>query len=230
MDRRYAVFFLIATILVGLGKNLLYLLRIRRRLDFTFDYRDKFIGLCNSIFDDRSFQQDVYHQLTIDVKAMQKELGHDGILAQYTDNLKGFSVQNYELLINFLPELRMAQNHIDNSILRGRYNQAISTCDDMFLRHIGSLNETEKDIKKHLFNPITCFADGIKLVISMPIFTLKWLGIVSDEGTLRIQSSFFFKIINWLVAFIGFFSAIVTIVIGWDDFWSLIHNWLLSIK
>ena len=230
MDRRYAVFFLIATILVGLGKNLLYLLRIRRRLDFTFDYRDKFIGLCNSIFDDRSFQQDVYHQLTIDVKAMQKELGHDGILAQYTDNLKGFSVQNYELLINFLPELRMSLNHIDNSILRGRYNQAISTCDDMFLRHIGSLNETEKDIKKHLFNPITCFADGIKLVISMPIFTLKWLGIVSDEGTLRIQSSFLFKIINWLVAFIGFFSAIVTIVIGWDDFWSLIHNWLLSIK
>ena len=230
MDRRYAVFFLIATILVGLGKNLLYLLRIRRRLDFTFDYRDKFIGLCNSIFDDRSFQQDVYHQLTIDVKAMQKELGHDGILAQYTDNLKGFSVQNYELLINFLPELRMALNHIDNSILRGRYNQAISTCDDMFLRHIGSLNETEKDIKKHLFNPITCFADGIKLVISMPIFTLKWLGIVSDEGTLRIQSSFLFKIINLLVAFIGFFSAIVTIVIGWDDFWTLIHNWLLSIK
>lgn len=225
MDRRYAVIFLIAIILVGLGKNLLYLLRIRRHLDFTFDYRDKFIGLCNSIFDDHSFQQDVYHQLTIDVKAMQKELGRDGILAQYTDNLKGFSVPNYELLINFLPELRMAPNHLDNSILRGRYNQAISTCDDMFLRHIGSLNEAEKDIKKHLFNPITCFADGIKLVISLPIFTLKWLGIVSDEGTLKIQSSFLFKIVNWLVAFIGFFSAIVTIVIGWDDFWSLIYSW-----
>ena len=96
----------------------------------------------------------------------------------------------------------------------------------MFLRHIGSLNETEKDIKKHLFNPITCFADGIRFVISLPIFILKWLGIVSDEGTLKIQSSFFFRIINWLVAFIGFFSAIVTIVIGWDEFWSLIFSWL----
>ena len=72
MDRRDAVFFLVAIILVGFGKNLLSLMRIRRRLDFTFDYRDKFIGLCNSIFDDHSFQQDVYHQLTIDVKAMQQ--------------------------------------------------------------------------------------------------------------------------------------------------------------
>ena len=75
---------------------------------------------------------------------MQYELGSDGVYAYVQDNLKGYRTNNYQLLVNFLPETRNVLSNFNNSIMMARYNQEAQDCDDMFIRHLGTLELAEK--------------------------------------------------------------------------------------
>ena len=153
---------------------------------------------------------------------MQYELGPDGIYAHVTDNLKGISTSNYQLLVNFLPELRDILNEQSNPIMMNRYNQSASDCDDMFIRHLGTLDEIEKSIRKNLLNPFSCFSSGMKLIVSLPILLLNWFGFISDESTRKAKHSWLVKILNFVVTLVGLISAIMSIIMGWSQFWQKI--------
>ena len=75
---------------------------IRSRYEFTVEYRNKFINFLNELFQKRSFNQQLYYELTGKVKEMQYELGSDGVYAYVKDNLKGYSTSNYQALVKFL--------------------------------------------------------------------------------------------------------------------------------
>ena len=63
------------------------------------------------------------------------------------------------------------------------YKRQAQDCDDMFIRHLGTLKEAEKSIRKNLVNPFSCFSAGIKFIVSLPILLLHWFGFISDETT-----------------------------------------------
>ncbi|MEG0368230.1 MAG: hypothetical protein RR585_15405 [Coprobacillus sp.] len=148
MDKLIPISILIGIIILGFIMKSIELSDVVKRTDFTNQYHNKFIRLINETFSDKSFNQQLYFELTKDVKTMQYELGSDGVYAHVMDNLNGFSASNYQLLVNFLPELRDVHNNRDNFIMMNRYNQSAKDCDDMFIRHLGSLNEFEKHQKK----------------------------------------------------------------------------------
>lgn len=222
MDKLIPVFIIVGIIILGFIMKLFELKDIIKRIEFTNNYRNKFISLVNGIISDKSFNQKLYYELTSDVKSMQYELGSDGIYAHVTDNLKGFSTNNYQLLVNFLPELRDILNEQGNPIMMNRYNQSASDCDDMFIRHLGTLNEIEKSIKKNLLNPFSCFSGGMKLIVSLPILLLNWFGFISDESTRKAKHSWLVKLLNFVVTLVGLISAIMSIIMGWSEFWQKI--------
>lgn len=223
MDKIIPVFILIGIIVFGFVTKLIELNDIIKRTNFTNDYRNKFIELINGITSKKFFDQQLYYELTLDVKSMQYELGSDGI-AHITDNLKGFSSSNYQLLINFLPELRNVLREQDNTIMMYRYNQSAQDCDDMFIRHLGTLSEQEKSIRKNLLNPFSCFADGVKFIVSLPILILHWLGIISGITARKIRHNWFIKLLNIILTLVGFISSLMSIIMGWNDFWEKICN------
>lgn len=157
---------------------------------------------------------------------MRYELYVDGIYAYVKDNLKRYNTNNYQALVNFLPETRNILNDVDNLIMRMRYNQEAQNCDDMFIRHLGTLELAEKNQRKSLFNPFADFAEGVKLIITFPILLLKWFGFVSDERSRKIKKNFAIKIIDFVVTTVGFISGFMAIIMGWSEFLEMIKNFL----
>lgn len=224
MDKLLPVFIVIGIIILGFVMQCIELSDIIKRTEFSKNYRDKFIELINGIMSETCFNQQLYYELTSEVKKMQYELGSDGIFAYVTDNLKGFSTRNYQLLVNFLPELRSAINECDSIIIMNRINRSAQDCDDMFIRHLGTLKESEKSIRRNLFNPFSCFSNGIKFIVSLPILLLHWFGFISDETTRRAKHNWIIKLLNIIVTLVGLISGLMSIIMGWSQFWEIISN------
>lgn len=110
--------------------------------------------------------------------------------------------------------------------LMERWNQAVQDCDDMFLRHLGTLKLAEEKIKRSLKNPFSDFAEGVKLIISLPVLLLKWFGFISAESSTKIKKNPILKIINFIVTTVSFVSGIMAIVMGWNAFWALIKSFI----
>ncbi len=226
MDKLIPILILIGVIIVGFVIKVFELKNIVKRIDFTNDYRNKFVDFVNTLFSAKSFNQKLYYELTSEVKAMQYELGADGVFAHVIDGLKGYSTNNYQLLVNFLPELRNAVNEMDNSIIMMRCSQSAGDCDDMFIRHLGSLQEYDKHVRKNLFNPFSCFSDGVKSIVALPVLLLNWLGFLSDERTKKIKSSWVVGVLNFIVVILGLIGSVVTIALGWEQFLQMINNFI----
>lgn len=216
MDKLIPILILLGVAVIGFITKFLELDDILNRYEFTAEYRNKFISYVNELFSKHNFNQQLYYDLTSKVKEMQCELGSDGIYAYVQDNLKGYCASDYQLLVNFLPETRNALNDL---IMMERYNQLIQDCDDMFVRHMGSLELAEKSLRKELLNPFSDFAEGIKLIILSPFLLLKWFGFLSDGKSQKIKKNIILKIINFFVTTVSFISGVMAIIMGWSDFW-----------
>ncbi len=227
MDKLLPATFLFIIVIIGFVYKKVELAHNNERLNFTRDYRNKFITYVNSIVSNHTFDQKLYYELTSDVNKMQYELGADGVYAHLTDNLKGYSVKNYQLLINFLPETRNILNDINNIIMQNRYMQSIQSCDDMFIRHIGTLNQLDEQIRKNLYNPFSNFAQGIRFFVSLPWLILNWFGFISIETKRKITGNFIIKLLNFLVTIVGFASNIIAIFVGWEPFLLIIKKLIM---
>ena len=224
MDRIIPTFIVVCLIVLGYIVKLFEMKDLEERFVFTDEYRKKFITLCNDIITRDYFNQEIYFELTSVVKNMQEELGSDGVYAYAKDNLTGIATKNYQLLVNFLPELRTAVSEKQNSIIAMRLNKSMSDCDDMFIRHMGSLNVQKETVKKQVKNPFSCFSEGIKFIICLPILILNWLGLIGASKSLKIKNNWIIKMLNSFFVIIGFIGSIITIVIGWMQFVQIIKN------
>lgn len=224
MDKLIPAFIIIGIIILGFILKLIELENIIQRLDFTNSYHKKFIDFMDEIMLNNSFNQQLYYELTLEVNAMQYELGSDGIIAYMKDNLKGICARDYQLLVNFLPELRDILNCKGNSILMYRYTQSASQCNDMFIHHLGALTKEEESIRKNLLNPFSCFANGVRFIVSVPILLFRWFGFISDETAHKASCSWLIKLINIVCTLVGFIGGLMSIIMGWSEFWQMICN------
>ena len=223
MSRLIPICIIIGIIVIGHISKRIELHEINERSDLTRDFRNKFIDLLNGVMSGNALNQELYYELTMNVNSVQRELGSDGI-AYVKDNLHGFSSSNYMFLVNFLPEVRDIQNERNNSFMMSRFDKSARTCDDMLTRHLGTLHEIDILIRKNLYNPFSCFSDGMKFIISLPILILNWFGLLSAEHARRAKKSWIVKILNFVVVLLGIVSAIITITLGWNDFLQLIQR------
>lgn len=229
MDRLIAVFIVIAITAVGFIVRLKEYKRLSKRIDFTTNYRNKFVDFLNSLFSKRVFSDEIYMKLTMDVNEMQTELGSDGILAYMRDPLRGMEMRNYQLLINLLPKLRgyLSETAFMASELHEKaFFDEAAVCEDMFIRHLGALNSSQEATRKKILNPIACFIYGTKAIIAIPFMLFHEFGILPARIMRIISNSFFVKLFIGLVSLVGFVSAIITIVIGWDEFVGVITRFI----
>lgn len=226
MNKLLPLIILFGITIIGFISKLLELSDIRDRCEFTLEYKRKFIDFINELFLKQSFNQQLYYELTARVNEMQYELGQDGVYAYVQDNLKGYRTKNYQLLVNFLPETRNILNDFSNSIMMERHIQEARDCEDMFIRHLGTLELAEKNQRKSLLNPFADFAEGVKLIVTLPILLLKWFGFVSKEKSHQIKTNLIIKTINFIVTIVGFISGVMAIFMGWSEFWQMIKTLL----
>ena len=217
---------LITLILIAIGYVLkrLALLDCYKRRAFTIEFRDNFVNMANCFLKTGKFDSNFYGKVANDLDAIQIELGADGIISEMVDPLKGIKVRNYQIFMNIIPEMRGASGVMDMELFAGRLEQMIGICDDSLRRHIGVLSKTIDEQNKYLWNPFSCFGEGIRWLIGLPGQLLVWLGIIKPYRIKVVQENVLFKLVGGIITLVGFLGSIITILLGWEEALALLNK------
>lgn len=223
-NRLIPVLIALALVIMGGIKKRIQNSKIEARIEKTSQYLNKFITLLNEFIKEGTVNSEIYHELISSVDSMQQELGSDGVIALYRDPLAGIQARDYQVLINFLPQIRQTYSGGNMSFMYDRFNQEACTCDDMFRRHIGNLNRKKELNSKGINNPFTCFAEGVKMVLELPVNILNWIGVIGLYGVSKVTSNSIFKLIEKVGIIVTLVAELMAIVLGWEGFIEILSN------
>lgn len=159
-----------------------------------------------------------YAWLFLNVEKMQAHLGKLGIYPYYRAPFENHYISNYAILLNLLPSLRRS---VGSHGLWQEYSNLIFEC---LIRYMGVLDDECQEASRELKNPIIWFREGIKLILGIPFSILASLDIIGTSAVIAIMRSRIFRFISSIAALLSFISAIVGLVIGWDQFIELLKR------
>lgn len=216
----------IGIVLIGFIYRATTINSLNKRREFTVSFRNSFIELVNTFFKSGKLSNQEYIKCIHDIDAIQEELGDDGVIAHFIDQSHGMQGHNYQLFMNIIPEMRSAERMTDNDIVMERISQLIGMCDDSLLRHVGNIERKLDAERRGLFNPISCFGEGVRFIVGLPIDILSWCGLIRTSRIDSVRGSWLFKILSGIVTLIGLVGSIITIALGWDEASALITRFL----
>lgn len=153
---------------------------------------------------------------------MQGEMGSFGVVHNYKPPYQNYVITNYDIILNMIPDLRRCLE--DDLLSRNLAHQYMNALQEAIVRYVGSIEDDRSDIINEIKNPVKWLRNGIRDIVAVPAYLLGWFGIISESTLQRWVSSLIFSVISGVVALAGFASAIVTIVIGWEQFVTVMGN------
>lgn len=203
------VLFLTGVTIVGFVSLGLQLRAAVERIKFSDEFLSKFRKVASS---DR-FSSEDYTWLTQKSVIMQ---GYAGFLGQfaYRPAFENYMIQNYPIIMNTIPKIRAGDVH----------SQDLFACEEAVVRYIGMMDEIRSDLLKQLFNPISCFTEGIGVIFSIPIRFLHWFNIVGESFTSAIFKSWIFRFFSGLAALVAFLSALMSLILGWEKITTILST------
>lgn len=215
----YIILIIIALIIIGLVKQILLMRKTTKDLEELNEYSKIFAKFVDAIDKNKGFDNNSYNWLVSKSDRIQNMLGGLGIIDyQYM----GIYYKNIAVLLNYLGDIPSIKTSIfsDEQLL----NFQSQSCQNAFIRFDGILNGFLEDYKKKLFNPFSCLARGIRTVISLPFKILNSIGLISNDSVEKISNGFIIKILGGILSLITIISAIVSIVVGWEEFIKIIEK------
>lgn len=207
MDR----FIPIAVIVTILVLGFISVKRKQYNLLQKLSFANTFLEKLDVLWRDRQNRGEIYTWLVLNSEKMQSQTGRAGISAQYRPPYANYMISNYYIIINTIHELR---SWLDDS-LGIKYTEMIQ---NTILRHNGVLMNELEQLETQLRNPLVWFRNGVRFILSLPFYLLREFGLLGSGTSAHILASRSFNFLASIVALIGFISAIVGLVIGWDDF------------
>ena len=199
------------------------IVRIYKSLDFVEEFRTKFIDYCNS----RGNDSEAYTWITLNSPKMQREMGAYGTYEAFKPPAANYMIKNYQIIMNMIPELRRyidMSNESMGTMFASTIDGYIKAIDEALLRYIGVLNEQEDNAKKRLGNPLLWLRTGVEEILALPLLLIAGFGLIGFSTVRRLQNNFFFQIFSVITTVIGLIAAIMTIVMGWDDFMTFLSD------
>jgi hypothetical protein len=206
-------YFQVALILILIGLMTLGCFSILRKQkiliakhSFADEYLNKFDKLSNQTPNQGMLGNQLYVWLTKNVDKMQQMLGVAGMV-HYKPPAEWYVINDYEILINTLAQ-------ISNGTAEG---DDIDFCSNLILRLVGALEERKKIINKNLQNPVMWFFEGVRVIITSPLYFLHSFGLLGSSTAEKLSESLFMRFVSGIIAIVGFLASIVQIFQGWDD-------------
>lgn len=200
---------LAALFAIGLVSLLRSVSDVASNLEFAREYRDKFHE-----FVDQDNSQ-AYAWLTLNANRMQAQMGSQGLMT-FKPPFANHMIRNYPVVLNVLPEVRKCLS--DELLSRSLLNDYASLLDEALMRYQGSLLEHHRMAVASAKNPVAWLASGIRSVLALPLWFLASAGVLPRSFASRIVGSSFYRVLSGVVATVGFTSAIVGLVTGWEQF------------
>lgn len=210
-------------IIIGVIVKVAKILSYNKRLTFTMEYKHDFVRLMNNVLDNKGIDSELHSKLVKQVDKMQEELGKDGVLAEMIDPLKQVHCRNYQVLINFMANYTQ-ELMMGGSLMMERVMNHAGLCDNALLRHIGRIENARADTGKSLINPFSCFSEGVRWVISLPVNILYWSGIISYSTRNKYKNNTLKVLIDKFIVLIGLVGSIATLILGWEDLVNIFNN------
>ena len=200
--------------------------KLNEKKSLTIVFDNLFVDFINDYFRTGRINQEKYAACMHDIDAIQEEVGYEGIVADFVDPLRSVKGHNYQLFVNIMPEIRSSESMSSNSIMMERVSQLVGLCEDALHRHVGNLDRKIESATKVLWNPFSCFGEGIRMMIGIPIDILYWCGLIGITNSQRARGSWIFKVLSWLFTIIGLISSLITILLGWDETRIILNDYL----
>lgn len=179
---------------------------------FLVDYRNRFVEYANH------GDQEAYQFLNQHMSKAQHYMGTIGIL----DKLRLPFENVYHVNVPVLSMLSHIASYRDNHL---SYNEYARMIDDTLTRAVGDHEDLIDRLEKKILNPFYCFYVGFNMIFSLPFIAISYMftgeNHIESNGALKIVM----KIAATIVQLLGLISAIITIVIGWEEFVALLHKW-----
>jgi len=218
MERLYAAVVIISIVIIGFLKLRSEAHTISKKHAFA----NEFFSKLKDYIDSDGKNLVAYTWLTSHSNQMQIQMGSDGIYAAYKPPGAHYQIPNYPIILNMLPELRRSlDTQRLSNMLASEYSSLLQ---EALIRHIGTIEDIIKDHASELRNPIIWFREGMRVITASPITLLSWLGLIGASTLRKITKNSIFKIIAAIFAIVGFLSAVVSLVIGWDQFVTILKR------
>ena len=163
-----------------------------------------------------------YGWLLLRSNKMQNLLGPQGIIHHFKPPFANYAYKNYPVILNMIPEVR---KFIGGISVKYAHEYAI-TIRECIIRYAGTLEDLADILYKELFNPFIWIRETFQIVTALPFFLLNWFGIISTSALRSITSNILFKLSSGFIAVVGFLSAIIGIITGWDKFVVILFDFI----
>ncbi len=214
MDRIIAASIVFLLLLVGFISIRRDYKRLSDQTVLATEFLKKFTEYLNSQGKDYS----LYSWLIQKSPKLQIAMGQYGVMQAYSPPYSGVMYQNYQTVVNLLPEIRREfEDDIYLRNVRGLREYA-NLIHESLLRYIGDLDDRLNDKIKELRNPVIWLREGGSWVLLLPLLIFHWLGLLGESLLKNIANNLLFRILSGIVTLLGLLSTIITIVVGWDSF------------
>ncbi|TGM95976.1 hypothetical protein [Leptospira yasudae] len=204
---------LIILMVVGITRLIWLKFQLRKKLNFTIEFHNTFAKITKSK-DEKEFNE-CFVFLSKRMSKLTSELGSKGFIT-YKPAFANYVHTNYQIVPNTL-----------SMITSGRAEATdINFCSQLFLQHIGMLEEALEISTTKLFNPIQWIITGVNYFLALPLSLLSEFNLLSGRIYQAIINSLIFKVVSGLTGICALLSSIITIVIGWNEFQKLIQTFL----
>lgn len=216
LDRIIPIIILLSLLGLGSREILGRLSIIVKKMEFANRYSNQLLKFVDS--NGQDFE--VFEWLIRKSHKMQIQLGSKGILAFYRPAYSTGQYQNYPVLPNMLTELRDAYTFSDPELP----NKLAIIIYEIILGHVGKLDDVLEELRSQIKNPVIWFREGIRTILAFPALLLVWLGLIGARFAQRVTNNLLFKILAGIVAAIGLFASVMTIILGWSAFLDVIRK------
>ncbi len=175
-------------------------------------------------WDSAGNDQQTYLELVRDSALIQSELGGFGVV-DWKPHGANYIMHDYQLVVNGLGEIQhwLPQRALFSTVDPAKdYADAIR---DALLRFVGVLEQREHRVLADIRNPLILFREGIRALITIPVWIAGSLGLITQDTVGRVRTGAVARVLGGIVATIGFVSAIIGAVTGWRAFLDIIRSW-----
>ena len=165
---------------------------------------------------------EVYSWLIHRSPKMQTSLGRIGI-AGYRPPYANYMLSNYQIILNTLPELRQA---LEDTLFASQAHEYYMLLQETLLRYTGVMSDLLEPQWGYLKNPIVWLREGVQLVLLVPLLLLEWAGLITSSTVSKFSGNLIFSIFSGIVTILGLLSAMITIVLGWEEFVHIVNELL----
>ncbi|SEF52500.1 hypothetical protein SAMN04487919_101472 [Bacillus sp. ok061] len=206
-------------ILVGFIKNVMRLIKLNKNIEFLGQYTKNYVEYCNSYLgkEIRSEEENkVYIKLIREAPKAQLLLMDAGYVDYKLAGTWSY-ISNYQILINTVQTLR-------NPPAFGR--EEYEMLYNILVMQVSRIDELGETTRKEIFNPIILLREGVQFFVTLPISLLFWTGLIKYSTQYKLTNNFFVKLVSFLIIIIGLVSSIFTIVLGWEQFETIVKRFL----